>query len=67
MKTNIPGVVALVLWFLFWASNAFAMFRPPYPQKTDPPDHIIIVVDDGVNQIVGTANKPKVPRDSGLK
>jgi hypothetical protein len=67
MKTNISGVVALVLWFLFWASNAFAVLRPPYPQKTDPPDHIIMIVDGGVNHIVGTANKPKVPRNSELK
>jgi hypothetical protein len=67
MKTNISGVIALVLWFLFWASNVFAVLRSPYPLKTDPPNHIIVSVDGGVNHIVGTANKPKVARNSELK
>jgi hypothetical protein len=30
-------------------------------------DHIIVIVDGGVNHIVGTANKPKFPRNSGLR
>jgi hypothetical protein len=67
MKTNNSVVVALILWLLFFASNAFAVLRSPYPRKADPPDHIIIIVDGGVNHIVGTANKPKVPRNGGLK
>ena len=67
MKTNSPVVIALILWFVFFASSAFAVLRPTYPRKADPPDHIIIIVDDGVNHIVGTSNKPKVPRNSGLK
>jgi len=66
MKTNSAVVIALVLWLLFFASNAFVVLRPTYPRKAAPPDHIIIV-DDGVNHIVGTSNKPKVPRNSGLK
>jgi hypothetical protein len=61
MKTNNSVVVALILWFLFFASNVFAVLRSPYPPKTDPPGHIIIIVDGGANHIVGTANKPKVP------
>src|SRR2546430_13142284 len=30
MKTNCSVVIALVLWFLFWATNVFAMFHSPY-------------------------------------
>ena len=61
MKTNNSLVVALILWFLFFASNVFAVLRSPYPRKTDSPDRIIVIVDDGVNHIVDKANKPKVP------
>jgi len=61
MKKNNSLIVALILWFLFFASNVFAVLRSPYPRKTDSPDHIIVIVDGGVNHIVDTANKPKVP------
>lgn len=67
MKTNGAAVIALVLWLLFFASNAFAVLRPTYPRKAEPPGHIIIIVDGGVNHIVGTTNEQKVLRDSGLK
>jgi hypothetical protein len=53
MKTNNSVIVALILWFLFFASNVFAVLRSPYPRKTDPPDHIIVIVDGGVNHICG--------------
>ena len=43
MKVISPTVIALVLWFLFFASHAFAVFKPPYPTKAQPPDSIIIL------------------------
>jgi len=43
---------------LFVASNAFAMLKPPYPQKAEPRGQII-VSDSGVDSIAGTATKPK--------
>jgi hypothetical protein len=61
MKANKPAVIALVLWLLFVASNAFAVFKSPYPPKAYPPDQTIVVaggIADG-NQEVGTAKKAK--------
>jgi len=47
MKTNKPAAVALVLWFLFVASQAFAVLKPPYPVNALPPDHVrVIVISD---------------------
>jgi hypothetical protein len=43
MKTNEPAIIALLLWLLFVASNAFAVFKPPHPPKAYPPDQTIIV------------------------
>src|SRR5215831_6064314 len=43
MKVISPTVIALVLWFLFFASHAFAVFKSPYPTKAQPPDSIIIL------------------------
>jgi hypothetical protein len=51
--------LALTLWFLFFATNAFAMFKPPYPQKAEPPGQIIVISDGGADSIAGTATKPK--------
>ena len=59
MKTNGSVKVALVLWFLFWALNAFAGVKSPYPRKADPPDQIVVISDGSVGPIVGTASKPK--------
>ena len=59
MKTNGSVVIALVLWFLFCALNAFAVIKPPYPQKAQPPDQIIVISDSGVGPFVGTASKHK--------
>lgn len=57
MKRNGPAIIALVLWLLFVASNAFALFKAPYPPKPYPPDQTIVVgVDD---HGVGSAAKPK--------
>jgi hypothetical protein len=43
MKANKPAIIALVLWLLFVASNAFAVFKPPYPLKAYPPDQTVVV------------------------
>jgi len=66
MKTNKPAVIALVLWLLFVASNAFAVLKPPYPPKASPPDQIIIIavghgdIADGHGDSgVGTASRRK--------
>jgi hypothetical protein len=64
MKTSKPAVIALILWLLFVASNAFAVFKSPYPPKTYPPDQITIIADGhgnfgDDNQGVGIAKKPK--------
>ncbi|HEY4270568.1 MAG TPA: hypothetical protein VGM65_01055 [Candidatus Udaeobacter sp.] len=59
MKAISPTVIALVLWLLFWASHAFALVKPPYPQKAQPPVQILVISDGGVGPAVGTASKPK--------
>ena len=58
MKVNNPTVIALVLWFLFFASHAFAVFKSPYPTKAEGPDQIIIISDSSVGPIAGTTGKP---------
>jgi hypothetical protein len=59
MKTIKPVAIALALWFLFVAANAFAMFKSPYPPKASPPDQIIIIANSDGEKRVGIANKPK--------
>jgi hypothetical protein len=59
MKAISPTVIALVLWLLFWVTNAFALVKPPYPQKALPPDQIIVISDGRVGPFVGTASKPR--------
>jgi hypothetical protein len=58
VKLNSPTVIALVLWLLFFAAKAFAVFKPPYPQKAEPPDHIIVISDGSVGPIAGKTGKP---------
>jgi hypothetical protein len=61
MKRNGAAIIALVLWLLFVASNAFAVFKSPYPPKPYTPDQTI-VVGVGVGEDdhgVGSAAKPK--------
>jgi len=58
MKVISPTVIALVLWFLFFASHAFAVFKSPYPTKAEPPDSIIIISAASVGPIAGTTGKP---------
>jgi len=57
MKANSPVTIAIVLWFLFCAVNAFAVLKSPYPRKSAPPDQII-VIDDGTVDL-SASSKPK--------
>jgi hypothetical protein len=57
MKVKSPTVIALVLWFLFFISHAFAMFRSPYPTKVEAPDQTIIISDSSAGPIIGTTDK----------
>jgi len=59
VKANIPAIIAFVLWLLFVASNAFAVFKPPYPLKAYPPDETIVVTGGYGEDAVGTANQRK--------
>jgi hypothetical protein len=59
MKANKPAIIALVLWLLFFASHAFAVFKPPYPLKAYPPDQTIVVTGGYGEDAVGTANQWK--------
>jgi hypothetical protein len=58
MKVISPTVIALVLWLLFFASHAFAVFKPPYPTKAEAPDQIIIISDGSIGSTAGTTGKP---------
>jgi hypothetical protein len=58
MKANKPAIIALVLWLLFVASNAFAVLKPPYPLKAYPPDQTVVATGYG-EDAVGTANQRK--------
>jgi len=56
MKRNWAAIIALVLWLLFVASNAFAVFKSPYPPKPYPPDQSIVVgVGDDDHGVVSAA------------
>jgi hypothetical protein len=59
MKANKPAIIALVLWLLFVASNAFAVLKPPYPLKAYPPDQTVVVTGGCGEDAVGTANQRK--------
>jgi hypothetical protein len=43
MKRNGATIIAIVLWLLFVVSNAFAVFKSPFPPKTYPPSQTIVV------------------------
>jgi len=51
MNVISPTVIALVLWFLFFALHAFAAFKSHYPTKAEGPDQIIIISDSSVGPI----------------
>jgi len=57
MKRNGAAIIALVLWLLFVASNAFAVFKSPFPPKPYPPDRTIVGVED--DHGVVSAAEPK--------
>ena len=59
MKANNPATIAIVLWLLFCAANAFAALKPPYPRKTAPPDKIVVISKGSVDLSVSTTSKPK--------
>jgi hypothetical protein len=59
MKRNGAAIIALVLWLLFVASNAFAVFNSPCPPKPYPPDQTIVVGVGEDDHGVGTAAKAK--------
>jgi hypothetical protein len=59
MKTNEPAIIALVLWLLFVASNAFAVFKSPYPTKAYPPDQTLVVEVGEEDRGIVNAAKPK--------
>ena len=48
-----------MLWLLFVASNAFAVFKSPYPPKPYPPDQTNVVGVGEDDHGVGSAAKPK--------
>jgi hypothetical protein len=62
MKTNKPAVIALILWLLFVTSNAFAVFKSPYPTKASPPDQTVVIAagnEAASGYGLGTASKRK--------
>jgi uncharacterized membrane protein YcaP (DUF421 family) len=59
MKANNPATIAIVLWLLFCAVNAFAVFKSPYPRKTAPPDEIVVINKGSVDLSASTTTKPK--------
>jgi len=59
MKANGAAIIALLLWLLFFASNAFAVLKSPYPRQAGPPDQITIISDGGLDSTAGTASRPK--------
>ena len=59
MKRNGAAIIALVLWLLFVASNAFAVFKSLYPPRPYPPDQTIVVGVGEDDHGVGSAAEPK--------
>jgi hypothetical protein len=59
MKRNGAAIIALVLWLLFVASNAFAVFKSPYPPKSYPPDQTVVAGEGEDDYGVVSAAKAK--------
>jgi len=59
MKRNGAAIIALVLWLMFVASNAFAVFNSPYPPKSNPPNQTVVVGVGEDDHGVVNAAKPK--------
>jgi len=45
MKTNTSLVTAIIAFSMI-ASNAFALFKSPYPRRASPPDDSIVIADN---------------------
>jgi hypothetical protein len=59
MKRSGTAIIALVLWLLFVASHAFAVFKSPYPPRPSPPDQTIVLGVGEDDHGVGNAAEPK--------
>jgi hypothetical protein len=59
MKRSGTAIIALVLWLLFVASHAFAVFKSPYPPRPSPPDQTIVLGVGEDDHGVGKAAEPK--------
>jgi hypothetical protein len=58
MKTTKSLAIAVIA-MLVLASNAFALFRSPYPRKPTAPDTIIVVTDDRPDSVRSTVRASK--------
>jgi hypothetical protein len=58
MKTTKSSAVAVIALSI-WASNAFAVIRPPYPTKPSAPDTIIVITDDRHGSVRSTVRGSK--------
>jgi hypothetical protein len=59
MKRNWAAIIALVLWLLFVASNAFAASNSAYPPKPYPPDQTIVAGVGEDDHGVGSTAEPQ--------
>ena len=58
MKTTKSLMIALIA-LLILASNAFAVIRSPYPQRTSPPDTVIVITVDRHDWVRSTLRASK--------
>ena len=58
MKTTKSLAIAVIAMSVL-ASNAFALFRSPYPLKSTAPDTIIVTTDDRHDSVRSTVRASK--------
>jgi len=58
MKTTKSLAIAVIAMSVL-ASNAFALFRSPYPLKPTAPDTIIVITDDRHDSVRSTMRASK--------
>jgi hypothetical protein len=58
MKTTKSLAIAVIAMSVL-ASNAFALFRSPYPRKPTAPDTIIVITDDRHDSVRSTVRASK--------
>jgi hypothetical protein len=58
MKTTKSLALAVIAMSVL-ASNAFALFRSPYPRKPAAPDTIIVITDDRHDSVRSTVRASK--------